>query len=134
MAAPIWIRLATSPSGPIYNLLLLKNAPKSVRAVVGSFLGKVDLLSGIGFDRADLILPNPNVPSPSLSQWFNTSAFALAVVEFPSGLPRKPEIPNVRDRGLMRLMSLPAESRENPRIMRFADKNSGTDETKASGH
>jgi hypothetical protein len=79
----------------VYNLPVLKNAPKLVRTAFGGWQttgiwtwrtgfplnilsGQDRSLSGIALDRADLVLPDPTVASPSLNQWFNTSAFALA--------------------------------------------------------
>lgn len=79
----------------IYNLPALAHAPGIVRRAFGDWQatgiwtwrtgfpinvtsGQDRSLSGIALDRADLVAPNPTVASPSINQWFNTSAFALA--------------------------------------------------------
>jgi hypothetical protein len=79
----------------VYNLPQLKSAPKFVRTAFGGWQstgiwtwhsgfpinvtsGQDRSLSGIALDRADLVLPDPTVASPSIKQWFNQAAFTLA--------------------------------------------------------
>ncbi|HLH15671.1 MAG TPA: carboxypeptidase regulatory-like domain-containing protein [Bryobacteraceae bacterium] len=81
----------------VCNLPLLAHSPRLIRGAFGGWQstgiwnwrsgfpinvtsGQDRSLSGINLDRADLVLPNPRVASPSIGQWFNTSAFALAAL------------------------------------------------------
>ncbi len=105
----------------VYNLPALANAPKLVRSALGNWQttgilawhggfpinvtsGQDRSLSGVALDRADLVLPDPTLPSNRpesqlLNAWFNTAAFALAAPgtfgDSPRNLLRAPGLFNM---------------------------------------
>jgi hypothetical protein len=105
----------------VYNLPKLNTEPRILRAPFGGWQttaiwtwhsgqplnilsGTDRSLSGIALDRADLVLPNPSLPSDRpraqlIAQWFNPAAFAPAALgtfgDSPRNLLTAPGIFNI---------------------------------------
>jgi hypothetical protein len=105
----------------VYNLPALSRAPRFIRAAFGGWQssgiwtwhsglpinvtsGSDRSLSGVGLDRADLVLPNPSLPGDRgraslINAWFNAAAFTQAAAgtfgDSPRNLLRAPGLFNL---------------------------------------